>query len=310
MLFLVVAVQQNCTTVQEPRIKSKLAMCSWVVKSLSLSKKKVTRSVVIPIVAVSLLAATIYYSVPGSFHLRAIAFALGPNLNSMNANSSLYSLIADLNVTFQNGTTWDFYNSPFGLNYVGATELNSTDIKEIQLFPFPGYSPGLDLQEPFWAAIEYAADWGIPVNLRGESTLDLGVLNVANYTFGFGDEKDMRPPPDYRIPTLNYTLAVNGTGYWDLGMLPPFYGPWNWHVNIDQIRSILLNTTGPASISFDLDLSMNVFYQITTAEGTQSGSSTVEWSGRWGTLQLLHDGDQLLGLQYSFTEVSLRMMAT
>ncbi len=136
---------------------------------MSLSKKKVTRSVIIPIIAVSLLAATVYYSVPDSLHLRSIAFALGPSLsNSMNsANSSLYSLIADLNVTFQNGTTWEFYNSPFGLNYVGAAELNSTDIKEIQLFPFPGYSPGLDLQKPFWAAIEYAADWGIRAESHG-----------------------------------------------------------------------------------------------------------------------------------------------
>ncbi len=134
------------------------------------------------------------------------------------------------------------------------------------------------------------------------------MLNAFNYTFSFGDAKDMHPPPGYRIPTLNYTLAVNGTGYWDLGLLP--YGPWNWHMNIDQIRSILLNTTGPASISFDLDLSMNVFYQITTEDGTQAGNATVEWSGRWGTLQLLHDGDQLLGLQYSFADVSLRMMAT
>lgn len=279
---------------------------------MSLSKKKVTRSVVIPIIAVSLLAATVYYSVPDSLHLRSIAFALGPNVDSLNsANSSVYTLITELNVTFQNGTIYTIdLNLPIGPSAVGVGELNSTDIKEIQLFPFPGYSPGLDLPKPFWAAIEYAADWGIPVNLRGERTLNLGVLNVANYTFGFGDAKDMRPPPDYRIPTLNYTLEVNGTGYWDLGMLPPFYGPWNWHVNSDQIQSILLNTTGPASISFDLDLSMNVFYQITTEDGTQAGNATVEWSGRWGTLQLIHDGDQLLGLQYSFAEVSLRMMAT
>jgi len=225
-----------------------------------------------------------------------------------SANSSLYSLIADLNVTFQNGTTWDFYNSPFGLNYVGAAELNSTDIKEIQLFPFPGYSPGLDIQEPFWASIEYAADWRIPVNLEGESTLDLGVLNVANYTFGFGDAKDMRPPPGYRIPTLNYTLWKDATGYWDLGTLP--YGPWNWHVNSEQIRDILANTTGPAIISFDLDLSMNVFYQITTEDGTQTGNAIVGWSGRWGTLQLLNDGGKLVGLRYSFSEISLKMIAT
>jgi len=279
---------------------------------LSLSKKKAARLVVIGITAVSLFAAAIYYAVPDSLRIRSIAFALGPNLDSMiSANSSVYTLITRLNVTFQNGTTYSIdLNLPIGPSAVGAGELNSTDIKEIQLYPFPGYSPGLDLPKPYWAAIEYAADWGISVNLRGEKTLNLGVLNVANYTFGFGDAKDMRPPPGYRIPTLNYTLEVNGTGYWDLGMLPPFYGPWNWHVNSDQIHDILVNTTGPANISLDMDLSMNVFYQITTEDGTQTGNAIVEWSGRWGTLQLLNDGDKLVGLRYSFSEISLRMMAT
>jgi hypothetical protein len=282
------------------------------VKSLSLSKKKSARLVVIGIVAVSLFAAAIYYAVPDSFHIRSIAFALGPNRsNSMNsANSSVYSLIAEINVTFLNGTTYVTDLNLPTLGAVGAGELNSTDIKEIRVYPFPGYSPGLDLPNPFWAAIEYAADWGIRTSLTGEETASLGVLNVVNYTFGFGDAKDMSPPLGYRIPTLNYTLEVNGTGYWDLGLLPPFYGPWNWHMNIDQIQSILLNTTGPASISFDLDLSMNVYYQITTEDGTQTGNAIVGWSGRWGTLQLLNDGDKLVGLRYSFSDISLRMMAT
>jgi len=283
------------------------------VKNLSLSKKKAARLVVIGIIAVSLFAAAIYYAVPDSLHIRSIAFALGPNLsNSMNsANSSVYSLIAEINVTFQNGTTYvtDLNTLPWiGAPGAGEGGLNSTDIKEIRVYPFPGYSPGLDLPKPFWAAIEYAADWGIRTSLAGEETASLGVLNVVNYTFGFGDAKDMRPPPGYRIPTLNYTLWKDATGYWDLGTLP--YGPWNWHVNSDQIHDILVNTTGPASISFDVDLSMNVFYQITTEDGTQTGNAIVEWSGRWGTLQLLNDGDKLVGLRYSFSDISLRMMAT
>lgn len=278
---------------------------------MSLSKKKVTRLVAVGIIAVSLFAATIYYTVPDSLHIRSIAFALGPySSSSMNsANSDVYSLIAEINVTFQNGTTYvTDLNLPDGPWAVGAGELNSTDIKEILVYPFPGYSPGLDLPEPYWASIEYAADWGIHVDFKGEKTVDLGVLNVANYTFGFGDAHNMNPPPGYRIPTLNYTLWKDATGYWDLGQLP--YGPWNWHVNSDQIHDILVNTTGPASISFDVELSMTVFYQITTEEGTQTGNSIVEWSGTWGTLQLLHDGEQLVGLRYSFSEISLRMMAT
>jgi len=278
---------------------------------MSLSKKKVARLVAIGIIAVSLFAATIYYTVPDGLHLRSIVFALGPNQSSsMNsANSSVYSLIAEINVTFQNGTTYvTDLNLPDIPGTVGAGELNSTDIKEIRVYPFPGYSSSLDLPKPYWAAIEYAADWGIRTSLTGEETTSLGVLNVANYTFSFGDSSGMHPPAGYKIPTLNYTLWKDATGYWDLGTLP--YGPWNWHVNSDQIHDILVNTTGPASISFDVDLSMNVFYQVTTQDGTQTGNATVEWSGTWGTLQLLNDGDKLVGLRYSFSEISLRMMAT
>ena len=277
---------------------------------MSLSKKKVARLVVIGIISVALFAATIYYTVPDSLHLRSIVFALGPNQSaSMNsANSSVYSLIAEINVTFQNGTTFVTDLNLPTLGAVGSGELNSTDIKEIRVYPFPGYSGGLDLPKPYWAGIEYAADWGIRTSLTGEETTSLGVLNVVNYTFSFGMARNMHAPPDFRVPTLNYTLWKDATGYWDLGTLP--YGPWNWHINSDQIHDILVNTTGSASISFDVDLSMNVFYQVTTEDGTQTGSAIVEWSGRWGTLQLLNDGDGLVGLRYSFSEISLRMMAT
>ena len=280
-------------------------------KSLSLSKKKAARLVFIGIILVSLFAAAIYYAVPDSPHIRSIAFALGPNqFNSMNsANSSVYSLIAEINVTFLNGTTYvTDLNLPDRPAAEGAGELNSTDIKEIRVYPFPGYSGGLDLPKPYYSAVEYAADWMIPTSLAGEETVSLGVLNVVNYTFGFGSSHNMHPPPGFRVPTLNYTLWKDATGYWDLGSLP--YGPWNWHVDSEQIHDILVNSTGPANVSFDLVLNMNVFYQVTTEDGTQMGNAIVGWSGRWGTLQLLNDGDKLIGLRYSFSEISLRMMAT
>lgn len=275
-----------------------------MVKSLSISKKRLTKAVVVAAVAVSLFAATVYYSIPDTFRMRSIAFALGPNLpNSMNSgNSSVYSLVTELNVTFLNGTVWTS-------RYPDAStgELNSTDIKEIQLYPLPAYMGGLDLPEPYWAAIEFAADWGIHTELIDERTVDLGVLNVDNYTFSFCEAGDMSWPLNYTTPELNYTLQVDATGYWNVG--PEIYGPWTWRIDTDQIQDILLNTTGPANISVNLDLGLIVYYQITTSDGTRAGNATVEWSGRWGTFQLLRDGSKLLGLRYSFSDVSLRMMA-
>lgn len=272
-----------------------------MVKSLSLSKKKVTRSVVIPIIAVSLLAATVYYSVPDSLHFRSIAFALGSG--QLNSNSlTVYFQTEQLNATFFNGTTWtEGYPTVAG-------ELNSTDIEDIQLEPCPGYGGGNGGPPgPWLATFEYAFDWGIHAGLTGESVMDLGTLEVTNYTFSFYESQNMHLP-NSSAPILNYPLQVNATGYWNIG--PLLYGPWTWQMNSSQIQRILPNGTDPVNITFNLDLNINLYYQLTTNAGTQTGNATVQWSGPWGTLQLLHENGTLLGFQYGFSDVSLEMIAT
>jgi hypothetical protein len=81
-------------------------------------------------------------------------------------------------------------------------------------------------------------------------------------------------------------------------------------MNSSQIQSILPNGTDAVNITFNLDLNINLYYQLTTNAGTQTGNATVQWSGPWGTLQLLHENDTLLGFQYGFSDVSLEMIAT
>lgn len=271
---------------------------------MSLSSMKVTRSVVVAIIAVSLFASGIYYAVPDNHAPRSIAFALGPGqYPSMNAvNSTVLSLVTWINVTFQNGTVWMSYYPE-----ASSAGLNSTDIKEIQIFPFPAYLGGFDLPEPWLAMLQYAMDWKIQTGLAANKTEDLGVLDVKNYTFSFFSSADMRIPPNRSASVLNYTLQVDSTGYWDLGTLP--YGPWNWHIRSSQFKDILPDTSEPVNMSFDLDLSVLLYYQVTTQDVTQTGSATVQWAGRWGTVQLLHDGDKLLGFQYSFSDVSLKMVS-
>lgn len=260
------------------------------------------------VILVSVFAATTYYTIPDSHRIRSIAFALGPNpMNSVN--SSVYSLTTWVNITFQNGTVWNSLYHPEDMN---EAEINSTDIIEIVILPAPSYSGGFDLQEPYLVTLQYAFDWGIHTDFAGEKPMGLGVLEVANYTFSLYSGGNNYPlPENFSVPRLNYTLHVNTTGYWDIGMPPPFYGPWTWRIDSDRIQSILLNATAdPADISFDLDITVNLYYQLTTSGGTQTGYATVEWSGRWGVLQLIHDGNALLGLRYRFTNIGLRMIAT
>ena len=211
-----------------------------------------------------------------------------------------------MNVTFQNGTVWDSIWQPEKTN---SAEINSTGITQIVIFPAPSYSGGLDIKEPYIVALQYAFNWRISTSLADEQPMDLGVLDMVNYTFSLY-EANYQPPENFRTPKLNYTLQVNTTGYWDIGMPPPFYGPWTWRIDTSRIQNIISNATSPAEVSFDLDITVNVYYQIITNRATQSGYATVAWSGRWATLQLLHDGDQLLGFRYRYSDIGLRMMAS
>jgi hypothetical protein len=254
---------------------------------------------------VSVFAATTYYAIPDGRHIRSIAFALGPkSMNSVNA--SVYSLGAWVNATFQNGTTWDSMYHP------DETGVNSTDIIEIVILPLPMYGGGFDLQEPYLTTMQYAFDWTIGTSFAGENPVNLGVLDVANYTFSFYSTGGHYPIPyNFSVPTLDYKLGVNTSGYWDIGRPPPFYGPWTWRMNGDRIQDILLNASAnPVDIPFDLVITVNLYYEIMTSGVTQAGYARVEWSGRWGVLQLFHEANTLLGLRYQFTNIGLRMTAT
>lgn len=269
------------------------------------SGKRALKLTALAVILVSVFAATTYYAIPDSYHARSIAFALGPN--SMNSiNSSVYSLATIINVTFQNGTVWD---STWHMANASPAEINSTDITRIDILPEPSYGGGLDLQEPYILTLQYAFDWRISTSLAGEEPTDLGLLDVVNYTFSHYSA-NYRPPENLSTPTLNYTLKVNATGYWDIGLPPPFYGPWTWQIDTDRIQNIISNATNPAEVYFDIDITVNLYYQITTNYTTQSGYATVAWAGRWATLQLLHDGNQMLGFRYRCVDIGLRMMAS
>ena len=273
---------------------------------LSTPIKRSAKLTGLAIVLVCAFAASLYYVIPDSPRAKSIAFALGPT-STDSVNSSVYSLGTILNVTFQNGTTWEISGYP---NI--AKEFNSTEISQILVLPLPAYlGSGVDLKEPYLILLQYAFDWGIHTTLAGENRTDLGTLQVANYTFSFYMSGHGYPIQNLSVaPLLNYTLAVNTTGYWDIGMPPPFYGPWTWQIDSSRIHEIIINSTDPAEIDFDLDLTLHLYYKSMTLQTTQSGYATVAWSGRWAVLQLLHDAYQLLGFRYADSDIGLTMMAS
>ncbi len=260
--------------------------------------------ILLAIVLVCAFAASLYYVFPDAPSTKSIAFALGPS-STEPENSSVYSLGTVMNVTFQNGTDWEISGYP---NI--ATEFNSTDIMGMLVMPLPVFGGGLDLKEHYLLALNYAFDWKIYTSLAGENPADLGLLDVVNYTFSHYSANWPPPPNTPPLYPLNYTLQVNTTGFWDIGMPPPLYGPWTWRINAERIQNLISNTTNPVEIDFDIDITVNLYYKLTTDSTTQSGFATVSWAGRWAKLQLLHDGDQLLGFRYADTDISLATMAS
>jgi hypothetical protein len=270
---------------------------------LSTPRRKAVKLIGLAVILVSAFAAGLYYVIPDNPRAMSIAFALGPS--SMNSvNSSVYSLATAVNVTFRNGTGWDSVWHP---EFSG--EMNSTDISKIVLLPVPSFSGGLDLKEPYLVSLQYAFDWGIHASSAGQNPSDLGTFQVANYTFSLYMSCNNYPiPPNYSVPELNYPLHVDASGYWDVG--PLLHGPWTWRIDSGRIHDVIANTTDTAEVYFDLDLTVDVYYQIMTLQAQQAGYAKVAWSGRWATLQLFHDGDQLLGFRYGDTDIALRMMAS
>jgi hypothetical protein len=218
-----------------------------------------------------------------------------------------------LQFKFLNGSTetiWDFGQSDvnewpnFSIpECVG--ELNSTNIVEIHLDRTLTLCTGGD--SPIIATL-LTSDCTVHSDLVGEIAVDLGVLNVTNERMG-GVSSQVSQPPFFGRKYLGYNATPDwtNTGYWnDYRGFPEDFPP-AWQIDSAQIQNILLNASGPAIISFKMDLSVNVDYKSMTNDGnvTSSESGTAQWSGTWGTLQLLHEGDNLIGLTYNFTNIRL-----
>jgi len=265
------------------------------VKKLSLSKKKAVKYVAIGIMAVSLFAAIVSYIGPENSHTGLIAFAMGA-VNSQSPNT-VYSMGFFLNVTLLNGTSME-----------NPSELNSTDIQQIQFGPTDTYSGSVNAPGTWIATFQFANDFQISTGVTGETPVDLGMVSVVNATMSFlaANEPAGWSMPQ-NIPTLDWPTQFNSTGYWNCWATSKSTCSEVWTMNITQIQSILANATDTVNIVFNLDLTSLVYYQFTTTSGTQAGSATEQYSGPCATLQLLHEGDQLVGLRYNSSTVGLTM---
>jgi hypothetical protein len=303
--------------------------------TLSLSLRRGMMLAVLSITGVSLLVAGIYLALPRGVPTRTYAvsaFVLGTrdevesHARSLSGNASAIMVEGmKLEVKFLNGsieTIWsDGITDMDGITDINAWpnfsiprcegELNSTDIVEIHLdfvhtVEIGGEGPII--------AVLVTKNYTVHSDLLDETVADLGVLNVSNARQGGVTSMISQPPffgRDYLAP-YDANPEWVCTGFWnDYRGFPKDFPP-AWQMNSNQIQSILFNATGSVIISFKMDLSANVEYRSFTSPTnvTSVGSGTAQWSGTWGTFQLLHEGDKLIGLTYNFTNVYLDAILT
>ena len=246
--------------------------------------------------AVSLFAAFVFYLGPNYSQTGPIAFALGAS--SSPSPDTVYSMGFILNVTFLDGTSLE-----------NPAEVNSTDIQQIQLIPTNTFGGSVNAPSPWACIFQFANDFQISTGVTGETPLDLGMVSVVNSTLSFYSA-DMPPPfPHVDVPTLDFPLQFNHTGYWNCWGGSPGISSEVWTMNITQIQSILANATGTVNIAFNIDLTTIAYYQLTTPSGTQAGNATDEYTGPCATLQLFNEGGQLVGLQSDCSTIGLTMTA-
>ncbi len=299
-----------------------------MVKTLSLSIKRAAVLAAVSIIAISLLVATIYILVPSDSPIRGIggftvaAFALGikgevrERAAALSGNvSSVMNEGVVLTIKFLNGSTakiwtWgsDYYNGPTNFSIPACVgQLNSRDIAGVRVDPLFTLNIGGD--SPITVVL-LTTDYTIHSDLAGETMEDLGVINVTHLRRGGVSGQGSQPPFSGRH-YLNITDAApdwTNTGYWDdYRGFPKEDTPPSWGIYDTQIQNILPNASDPVTIIFKMELSINVDYRTMTYDGNVTGSAngTIQWSGTWGTLQLFHDGEDLIGLSYDFPSIYL-----
>ena len=272
---------------------------------MSESKKELLKPAILAVIAASLLGTVVYYFIPQGPPFSMVAFALGRNTQVSGDYSTLFVHGLGFNVTFLNGSTIPVYTI-FPMDEQGEVnfpevyngEINATDLEKITIYVTEGV--GMYDRGSLKFIVGCVQNRTINVDLlMDEGIVDMGSSKTVGDTWraSFGDV----PREELSEFPLNVTLKEStSTGYWATT-------DFVWEIGVQQLGDILHNSS-TANVTFALDASMCLKYKVVTSEGNVTGDAELQWSGTWGTLQLLHEGDEVLLVRYSFSNIKLNMI--
>jgi len=272
---------------------------------MSESKKELLKPAILAVIAASLLGTVVYYFIPQGPPFSMVAFALGRNTQVSGDYSTLFVHGLGFNVTFLNGSTIPVYtifpmDEPGEINFpeVYNGEINAIDLEKITIYVTGGV--GIYYKGSVKFIVGCVQNRTINVDLLvDEGTVDMGLSKIVNGTWRVGSG-DVSWEELQEFPLNVTSKESTSTGYWATT-------DFVWEISVNQLGDMLRNSN-TANVTFALDVSMYLKYKVVTPEGDITGDAELQWSGTWGTLQLLHDGDKILLVRYNFSNIKLNMV--
>jgi len=285
---------------------------------MSESKKELLKPMILAIMSASLLGTLVYYFVPQNTRFITVAFALGGSSEISGNYSTLFIQELGLNATFLNGSVIQVYrtggeSTPSGVTFPEghSGEINATQLKKIKVFVTGGVS--LEGKGSLEFLVWWAQNRTINTALVAEETKDMGSSKTVGVKMGVASSSSLQEKlwhegsfwkefweELWKELNVNVTEKTS-TGYWNVT-------DFAWEIDLDRLGS-MLHGSNPADITFTLDISMNLKYKVMTSYGDITGDAELQWSGTWGTLQLLHEADKILIVRYDFSNIKLNMIA-
>ncbi len=272
---------------------------------MSESKQELLKSVILAVIVASLLGTVVYYFVPQGSPFLTVAFALGRDTQVSGDYSTLFVHGLGFNVTFLNGSIIPVYpifsmDEPGEVNFpeVYNGEVNTADLEKITIYVAGGV--GMYNRDSLKFIVGCVQNRTINVDLLvDEGTVDMGSSKTVGDTWRVGSG-DVSIEELQEFPLNVTSKESTSTGYWATT-------DFVWEMSVNQLGN-MLSKSNAANVTFALDISMYLEYKVMTPEADITGEAELQWSGNWGTLQLLHEGDKILLVRYNFSNTKLNMV--
>lgn len=264
------------------------------------NRKRVFGKTITAILLGCLLGAIVYYSpignvLPESSFAFVLAKGVGQSDSIHEKTTFDWNMLA-FSFTFANGSSIcdpDMLGKLLWVQPEYHGEFNATALQEIFLYLF--HLGIISLPQNVTCSLDMSKDTTISAVLNDSGTIDLGTHECLNETCFIHYNSS-----DITHAIVNRTEGISSySGYWK---------PHNdWLIDANQL-CIMLKDSGKAFITFEAALNVDIKYEITKGNITETGETNVRWEGTIGTIEITYDQGNMVWVKYDFWAVRLILL--